>query len=263
MAEQALALSAFRLSQLPQDVQLSILLAFGIRELIICKRVKPPPDQYFTSPTLISSAPQMCRALAQLIDGDVSVRYKIELARAGRIDGPSSLAVRIVDRLASLHAQQTMFRAGDHPLARLRGTRFGSWDALPSSGFVTTVSDGVVHLWRPAAASGLGELKISYSLEELGSTGVEKSSCVGDVAQDLLVFSGKNLNTLSVQLWPDDTGRLLTLLSSLVDLSTVGYTRWPREDHTPPPPKAGFLQGSPPTTGRASELGTTFKSSGI
>ena len=259
MAEQALVLSAFRLLQLPQDVQLSILLAFSIRELIICKRVKPPPDQYFTSPTLISSAPQMCRALAQLIDGDVSVRYKIELARAGRIDGPSSLAVRIVDRLASLHAQQTRFRAGDHP----RGRPFGSWDALSSSGFVTTVSDGVVHLWRPAAASDLGELKISHSLEELGLTGVEKSSCVGDVAQDLLVFSGKNLNTLYVQLWLDDTRSLLTLLSSLVGLSTVGYTRWPREDHTPPPPKAGFLQGSPPTTGRASGLGTTFKSSGI
>ena len=46
----ALAPAAFKLLQLPRDVQLLILLAFNIRELIICKGVGLPLDQYFIKP---------------------------------------------------------------------------------------------------------------------------------------------------------------------------------------------------------------------
>ncbi|KAM5533355.1 hypothetical protein V8D89_012975 [Ganoderma adspersum] len=217
MADSEFASAVFPLLQLPQDVQLSILLAFNIRELIICKQVGPP---------------LMCRSLAQLIDDDISIRYKVELARAGRIDGAPSVAITVVDRVNSLHAHRTRFRAHNHPLKRLQGEPFGSCDALSSNGFVTTVSEGTVRLWRPAFAfSGVGELTVTHSMQELGLTGVVKSSCVGDAAQDLLVFPGKNLNTL--------------------------------EDHTPPHLKAGFLRASPLTTGRDSGLGIAFRSSGI
>ena len=142
----------------------------------------------------------MCRSLAHLIDNDISIQYKIELARAGRIDGASSVAtVTVADRLTSLREHRARLRAGDHPLKRLQGEPFGSRSALSSRGFVTTISGGIVRLWRPPATfSGIGELKVSHSIQELGLAGVDTGSCVGDVAQDLLVFTGKNPNSMHV-----------------------------------------------------------------
>ena len=143
----------------------------------------------------------MCRPLAHLIDNDISIQYKIELARAGRIDGTSSVAtVTVADRLTSLREHRARFRAGDHPLKRLQGEPFGSRSAFSSRGFVTTISEGVVNLWRPPAAfAGIAELRISHSIQELGLAGFDTGSCVADVRQDLLVFSGKTPNSVLVQ----------------------------------------------------------------
>ncbi|KAM5543303.1 hypothetical protein V8D89_003177 [Ganoderma adspersum] len=44
----------------------------------------------------------MCRSLTELINHDVYIQTKIELARSGRIDGASSAAITVADRLASL-----------------------------------------------------------------------------------------------------------------------------------------------------------------
>ncbi|KAM5531266.1 hypothetical protein V8D89_015067 [Ganoderma adspersum] len=78
--------SPFNLLQLPRDVQLLMLLAFDIRELVICKR--------------------MCRVIAELVNGDVSIQTKVELARSGRIAGRPSVAVTVADRLTSLRERR-------------------------------------------------------------------------------------------------------------------------------------------------------------
>ncbi|PIL33884.1 hypothetical protein GSI_03590 [Ganoderma sinense ZZ0214-1] len=202
MTEPGPAPSTFNLLQLPDDVQLSMLLAFDIRELIICKS---------RSSTLIPSPTKMCRSLAGLIDGDISIRYKIELARSGRIDGTPSVAVMVIDRLTSLREHSAKFHAGNHPLKHLRGRPFGSLGALSSNGYVTMVSAGMVHLCRPAATfSGVGEHKVTRSMWELQLEGFDTSDCAVDVAQDLLVYSRKDLNTMCVHLF--DTLFALTVI---------------------------------------------------
>ncbi|KAM5543334.1 hypothetical protein V8D89_003208, partial [Ganoderma adspersum] len=135
----------------------------------------------------------MCRSLTELIKGDVYIQTKIELARSGRIDGTPSAAVTVADRLASLRERRARFHAGDHPLKRVRGRPFGSLGALSYNGFLTMISEGMVHLWRPPAAfSSIGEQKIARSVRELQLEGFNTSSCATDVAQDLLVVSRKD-----------------------------------------------------------------------
>lgn len=127
---------------------------------------------------------------------------KVELARSGRIDGPPSIAVTVIDRLTPLYEHRARYHAGDHPLQRLRGPGdpFGSLGAPSANGFVTTVSGGIVHFWRPAAIfSGISEQKITRSMRELGLEGFLTRSCVTDLAQDLLVFSRKDPDTGCVQ----------------------------------------------------------------
>ncbi|KAI1783738.1 hypothetical protein LXA43DRAFT_1045251 [Ganoderma leucocontextum] len=154
----------FKILQLPQDVQLSILLAFNIRELVICKR--------------------LCRSLANLINNNIAIRYKLDLARSGRIDGTRSVAV--IDRLAALRKHRARFHAGDHPLKRAPLPPFGF---LPTRSGMVVVDDSVP-LWRPATTfSGFGELKIAHSVQRLGLDGHRSGSCAVDLAQDLLIFS--------------------------------------------------------------------------
>ncbi len=138
----------------------------------------------------ISSRMQLCRPLADLINGNISIRYKVELARSGRIDGSPPVAVTVVDRLTALYERRDRYRAGDHPLKCFRGRPFRSRRAFSTGGFVPTVLGGIVHFWRPATTfSGIGEQTISHSICELGLKGFKAGSCVADVAQDLLVFS--------------------------------------------------------------------------
>ncbi|PIL33885.1 hypothetical protein GSI_03591 [Ganoderma sinense ZZ0214-1] len=146
----------------------------------------------------------MCRALMDLIDGDVSIQTKIELARSGRIDGTPSVTVTVADRLASLRQRRARFHAGDHPLKYLRGRPFGFLSALSYNGFVTIISAGIVHHWRPPATfSGLGEQEVTHSMRELQLEGFNASSCVTDIAQDLLVFSRKDPTTIKGRPHPD------------------------------------------------------------
>ena len=140
----------------------------------------------------------MCRSLAQLIDGDIYIQTKVELARSGRIDGTPCVSITVADRLASLRERRARFRAADHPLKRLRARPFGSLGAFSYNGFVTMVSGGMLHLWRPATVSGIGEQKITCSMRELQLEGFNTGSCVADVAQDLLVVSRKASATMCV-----------------------------------------------------------------
>ena len=118
------------------------------------------------------------------------------------IDGPLSTAVPVINRFISLREHRARFRAGDHPIEHLRGQPFGRpRGCFPSNGVVTTVSGGITHLWRPASIfSGTGELKIDYSMRELGFEGFRTGTCAADVSQDLLFFSRKHPNSMYVQI---------------------------------------------------------------
>ncbi|PIL33880.1 hypothetical protein GSI_03586 [Ganoderma sinense ZZ0214-1] len=114
----------------------------------------------------------MCRSLAQLIDDDVSVRYKIELARAGRIDGTPSVTVMVVDRLTSLlkHRARSLHcsiyslaRGEPHPNAsRIRiSSSIGTDDApgLQSWDSVQVLGDLIA--WNiPASDARICEMKV-------------------------------------------------------------------------------------------------------
>ena len=149
----------------------------------------------------------MCRTLASLIKNDITIRYKLELALSGKIDGVRSIA--IVGRLTALQEHRVRFRAGDYPLNRASRSPFGF---LSTRSGMIVVGDSVF-LWRPAATPiGVEELKVSHSVQKLGLDGRRTGSCVVDLAQDLLVFSRKvtNFDPLYVQIPMTSSTRIVS-----------------------------------------------------
>ena len=200
--------STFNLLQAPIDIQRSVLLALDTRELVLCTRVRRAII-ILQSPKLIpsDSDTQVCRTLASLTKNDIAIRYKLELALSGKIDGTRSIA--IVDRLTALREHRVRFRAGDYPLNRASRSPVGF---LPTRSGMTVVRDNIP-LWRPAAPSiGIEELKISHSVQRLGLDGHQTGSCVVDLAQDLLIFSRKvtNFDPLYVQILATSSTRIVS-----------------------------------------------------
>ena len=129
---------------------------------------------------------QVCHYLADLISHDVVIRYKLELALSGRVDGISHASIH--KRLESLQAYRAAFHGHQIPTTYIRmGTVPWHRFQLTSNGCILGIFDGVLTLWRPADAfSGLNELKFKFPHGSINISDIRAFTV--DLSQDLFIY---------------------------------------------------------------------------
>ncbi|KAI9068341.1 hypothetical protein FKP32DRAFT_1587742 [Trametes sanguinea] len=127
-------------SGLPGELQIGILSKLDARSILACR--------------------QTSTALAQTIDNAIEIQYKLELDRAGMIDGPPG-TTSVRDRLNALKAYRAAWVAGKHPVhilmidVDLSDPRL--FHVLPR-GYHIEQATGNLKFYRPAGSvSGLTE----------------------------------------------------------------------------------------------------------
>ncbi|KAI0700843.1 hypothetical protein C8T65DRAFT_657326 [Cerioporus squamosus] len=170
------------LPNLALELQVKILQDLGLGDLTRCTRV--------------------CKVLRRLITSEVALQYKMELSRAGMVDGPAKVPLTV--KLEKLRARNAARDTGFpfHILTQPRSRR-GSV-SFPGGVFfrfefegLETSDGGMWTLYRPAwpKADTYGGLEhISISLTNLGvlspmsSSSCHASPCAVNPEEDLVVF---------------------------------------------------------------------------
>ncbi|KAL7281093.1 hypothetical protein ACG7TL_004399 [Trametes sanguinea] len=160
-----------RILELPAELQVRILSKLDARSILACRQASPE--------------------LAQTIDNAVELRYQLELALAGMIDGPPGPA-SIRDRLDALRRYRAAWYAGRHPVHKITIAPVEPWHthtgALTSYIEATT---GRLKIYRPVGTlCGLAALDATFDgLEAEIATYPDLCSYTTDPSQDLLVYS--------------------------------------------------------------------------
>ena len=112
---------------------------------------------------------QVCRRFFEVIDGTVTIRYKIALARAGMVDGDPQHPSSVTERLDRLRAFQDAFPGGQMHFYFCFKRDSDDVYAWPPSGGVLPYRNGAtLNLLRPPSLSrGVPERRWSFSSLEL------------------------------------------------------------------------------------------------
>ncbi|TBU42757.1 hypothetical protein BD309DRAFT_1034274 [Dichomitus squalens] len=188
---------------LPEDILVRILLSSELDAVVACKRV--------------------CRRFQRLIDGDIYLQYKIELALNGMIDGPQSYPMSVVERLQLLREYSKKY----HALYFTSSEFKYSWQLWPRTGtpmtgwkfflgFGGTISYIVV---KPAQR----EISISVpplftGLREMRDWVVPYDAFMENVDREILCASADvSQDLLLVAVHGEDTRHITVYLRSLDD----------------------------------------------
>ena len=190
------------MSDIPPDVLILILSSLHGQDVARCIAVSDPVEP---PETFLTHSYQVCHAFADVIRSDLSLQYRIELAQNGMVDGESSTALLVSEKLQRIRQYSSNFKSGAfqhedltaHPDYVLRQAELG-WPRdviFPEgpSGAVFRKSyqeDSPLHisLFVPGSAqAGIPSSRSLFSVREAVKPEVNAKLWAMDDAQDLFV----------------------------------------------------------------------------
>ena len=190
------------LASLPDDVVRLILCYLEIQDLLTCAQVGYPHTYRISE---AKPRMQVSRALQHVVQTDVLLQYKVELAIGGMVDGPPG-GIPISERLRRLRACNQAWASGTHtweaasysevwlPTCRRWGFRSSSDGSLS---YLLQHDHGFeLYVYSPPCPSA-GRISQQWKIP-LGQLDEFDVSAVVDVAQDLIVLTNKESETWSV-----------------------------------------------------------------
>ncbi|KAH9897065.1 hypothetical protein C8Q73DRAFT_440709 [Cubamyces lactineus] len=139
----------------------------------------------------IATCSKVCHRFAQLIGETTELRYRLELALAGMIDGPPS-AIPKRDRMAALRAYRMAWVTGQHPFQIMRCPEHRMLLRTTSAGPFAIFWERerwIMHLYRaPSTFCGISEKSLVFDFEhhDFGGLRLLKSEFGVDFEQGLL-----------------------------------------------------------------------------
>ncbi|KAI1794841.1 hypothetical protein LXA43DRAFT_88970 [Ganoderma leucocontextum] len=199
---------------LPTELRIKILLQLDNGSLTLCRSV--------------------CRDLTGLISSEVALQYKLELARAGMIDGPlGSSQTSLSERLEKVKAYRTAWHSPTVVFDKRFPQRPPRLRIRPVTGGVLPYSTGLtgVDFWKPGSSlRGVSEVRVpcSQALQNM-----EFSSVSVDIGQDLVVLTTETLYPGSLNV---NTYEVRLLTTACVPHPLAAQSQIRSEAQRPPPP---------------------------